>query len=615
MKSKKKENKFKALNRHIARLENRIDHLEKLSSRYGWIRLAAVLIGALGTFLVYHFSAEWFSWAVLVLFIIIFLTLGYFHRQLDEGIGRHRIWLEIRKAHRARMSLDWGNILAPVTGSTGREHPFESDLNLTGQRSLHQLIDTAVSEGGSRRLRSWLLATVPNLSDLEHRRGIVRELAPKSLFRDKLRLNALDAAKNSREGLQIERLLAWLQKQEIKSLKFSLILLAVLSAANIVLFILHQFSIVPAIWVFTFIIYLGFYFFKIRDFKDLFEEAYHLQNSLHTFRAVLTYLEKSPFPQNSRLSEFCSPFREGNTRPSVYLKRISWLTGAAGISQRSQVLWLVFNALVPWDFYFSHRLNHYKGILKIHLGEWIDRWYELEALCSLANFADLNPNYIFPEVSLYPAAGNSPLFETHELGHPLLPDERKVCNDFLFQNPGDIAIITGSNMSGKSTFLRTLGVNLCLAYAGGPVDAVSFRTVTFRLFTCINVSDSLNDSVSYFYAEVRRLKEILNELKKEHPFPLFFLIDEIFKGTNNRERLIGSRSYIKVLTGEKGVGAIATHDLELVKLSEGNPNIRNFHFKEEVRDGTMVFDYKLQPGPSPTTNALKIMQLEGLPVE
>jgi DNA mismatch repair ATPase MutS len=180
---------------------------------------------------------------------------------------------------------------------------------------------------------------------------------------------------------------------------------------------------------------------------------------------------------------------------------------------------------------------------------------------------------------------------------------------------GEVVIITGSNMSGKSTFLRTLGVNLCLAYAGGVVCASTFQATLFRLFTCIRVSDSVTDGYSYFYAEVRRLKALLVELEQRERLPLFFLIDEIFKGTNNRERLIGSRSYVHALVGRNCMGAISTHDLELVKLADVLPEVKNYHFREEVIDGRMVFDYRLRPGPCPTTNALKIMQMEGLPVE
>jgi DNA mismatch repair ATPase MutS len=200
------------------------------------------------------------------------------------------------------------------------------------------------------------------------------------------------------------------------------------------------------------------------------------------------------------------------------------------------------------------------------------------------------------------------------LGHPLLPPEECVCNDFTFAHLGEIALITGSNMSGKSTFLRTLGVNLCLAYAGAPVNASVLQTRLLRLFTCIKVSDSVTDGISYFYAEVRRLKALLRACEAEESIPLCFLIDEIFRGTNNRERLIGSRAYIHALARGRGVGVISTHDLELVTLADTIPRMRNYHFREEIHDGRMIFDYQLRPGPCPTTNALQIMHMEGLPI-
>jgi DNA mismatch repair ATPase MutS len=170
-------------------------------------------------------------------------------------------------------------------------------------------------------------------------------------------------------------------------------------------------------------------------------------------------------------------------------------------------------------------------------------------------------------------------------------------------------------MAGKSTFLRTIGVNLCLAYAGATVNADRLETSLFRLFTCIKVSDSVQDGLSYFYAEVKRLQALLAAAKADDSLPVLFLIDEIFRGTNSRERLIGSRSYIRELAKGSSVGLVATHDLELIKLADEIEGVTNLHFREEVSNGRMVFDYRLRPGPCPTTNALTIMRLEGLPVE
>ena len=167
-------------------------------------------------------------------------------------------------------------------------------------------------------------------------------------------------------------------------------------------------------------------------------------------------------------------------------------------------------------------------------------------------------------------------------------------------------------MSGKSTFLRTVGINLALANAGGPVNASSMEIAPLRMFTCIRVADSVNDGISYFYAEVKRLKRMLTELESESEYPMIYFVDEVFRGTNNRERLIGSRELLRQLCMLNGVGLISTHDLELTSLADEMEGVTNFHFRETIENGKMSFDYLLHPGPSPTTNALTIMELEGL---
>ncbi len=170
-------------------------------------------------------------------------------------------------------------------------------------------------------------------------------------------------------------------------------------------------------------------------------------------------------------------------------------------------------------------------------------------------------------------------------------------------------------MSGKSTFLRTVGINLCLAYAGAPVNSASMATSLYEIFTCIKINDSVVDGISYFYAEVKKLKELLDEFENDNGLKKFFLIDEIFKGTNNKERLKGSRAFIKKLSELKGTGFISTHDLELVNLENEISKIENYHFREEIKNDQMLFDYTIHNGPCPTTNALKIMSLAGLPIE
>ena len=265
----------------------------------------------------------------------------------------------------------------------------------------------------------------------------------------------------------------------------------------------------------------------------------------------------------------------------------------------------------PFRFYLGYKIAEKKILLNKNLDTWLNTWYELEAYCSLATFASLNNEYIFPNVN---DEKSTKLLECENLGHPLLQKTARVRNNFEVKDREQVFIITGSNMSGKSTFLRTIGVSISLTYAGAPVDAEMFNLTQLRLFTCINVSDSVVDGISYFYAEVRRLKELVVLIEKEQEFPILFMIDEIFKGTNNIERLKGSQAYIQMLSEKKVAGLIATHDLELTRLSEKFSTIQNFHFREDVKDNKMIFNYNIHRGPCPTTNALKIMEVEGLPV-
>jgi DNA mismatch repair ATPase MutS len=255
----------------------------------------------------------------------------------------------------------------------------------------------------------------------------------------------------------------------------------------------------------------------------------------------------------------------------------------------------------------SIKVERFKKSIKTNFPIWVNTWHKLEAYSSLAEFAYLNPDYNFPEI-----IESSDLLNGKNIGHPLIKSDQKITNDFLISESAITNIITGSNMAGKSTFLRTIGINFLLAYAGSVVNAQKFVISRINLFTCIKVSDSVVDGISYFYSEVKRLKKIIEKIKTNDGYSLV-LIDEIYKGTNNVERLIGSRALIKYFSKQNIYNIVSTHDLELVKIAEELANVKNFHFKEIIQDSKMSFDYKLMLGPCPTTNALKIMQLEGLP--
>lgn len=608
--------RLEQLDKQIARLRHRAGGLEEISRKYWTARRIIFICGVLLALAFCNFAGNRVAWFVAALLAIFFSVVTVYHNRVRDSLTRNSLLIEIKQVHIARIHLDWERIPpADLTTSPIGGHPFETDLDITGERSLHRLLDCAVTREGSERLKAWLLSERPDAELIRRRQALVRELKDHYLFRDKLQLLSAVARVNAgrRRGASLwnsKILVDWLARDERKdSLLPTVVILSILSALNITCVVLASFHLIPPIWPITFVIYAGAMILKQSRIATAWGELQELEKALTHFRVVFGYLESRSYKNTPGLAQICAPFAEEGKQPSHEVRRLGRLAAALGV-RTNPILSILIHLLVPWDFIFTHRLEIVKKEIADLLPRWLDAWYELEALNSLANFAYLNPHYEFPEL-----LSENGRVVARKLGHPLLKPESKVCNDFELDHSRRIVILTGSNMAGKSTFLRTIGVNLVLAYAGAPVNAESLQTSLFRIFTCIKVSDSVQDGLSYFYAEVKRLQALLAATEVDDPLPVLFLIDEIFRGTNSRERLIGSRSYIRTLAHGTAVGLVATHDLELIKLADEIEGVVNQHFREEVFQGRMVFDYHLRPGPCPTTNALTIMRLEGLPVD
>lgn len=599
----------RALTNQIRRLQHKVDRLDELSGKLSMGRLGAFVGGLVLVYLAGRLGPEWLFWMALTAFLGGFWKLVNVHKKVDHAIQRFSIWKSIRETHLARSELNWPNIPEKSPSTDYSDHPFASDLLLIGNHSLLQLIDTANYQGSTDQLAEYLLEREPDPNDVEKRQAIVKELAVDPQFRDRLHLLAELYKKQELENdWSLEELLQYLKKSKKVNYRLPLLLLGGLSILNIVLGALYLAGLMDPYVIFSFILYLVIYNFNSEKISGLYDESSQIEKLLTQFNAVLHFLETHNYADDSKLKEFCRPFWAGDYSPSKYVKRIIRIAGAAS-SQQSEVIWAILNFLVPWDLYFSQKLSSYKKDLAPHLSEWIDHFYKLEAFSSMANFSWLNPHYTF---ALPDPKSEKPV-EARDLGHPLIPEAQKVTNDVSIDQKGNILLITGSNMAGKSTFLRTMGVNLALCFTGSPVNASALSTIPFRIFSSINVTDSLDDGLSHFYAEVKRLRQLLNLLNDDHQTPVFFMVDEIYRGTNNRERLQGSEAFLKNVAGKNGVGLVSTHDLELAQLEESIPQLSNWHFAETIQDGKMSFEYKLKPGPCPTTNALKIMEMEGLP--
>ncbi len=599
----------KSLEFHAARLMDRVARLEARSQRFSWYRLGALLAGGVLTWAgVALGGGRWVWWAFL-LSVSIFVGVVFLHRRLDRWTRLLKIWQDIRVSQLARLTLNWDQMPVARRSPRRRMTPLEIDLDLTGERSLHRLMDITISHEGSSLLAEWLTRSIADdPGRLSERQALVRELASLPRFRDRL---LLAFRLVSTELLRGDRLVQWLElRYPIARLRWVVPVAGLLVLFNLTLFFLNSIGQLPAFWVVSLAVYAGFYYFNFRILNSFLKAVVQLDSELDKFRAVLTFLETYPLDGSDHLLRFCAPFRDQDRLPSRQLRKIKLATAAVGL-RSNPVLGFLINLVLPWDFFFAHLTARYQDQAAETIPRWLEAWHRLEALLCLADFAHLHPNYTFPEIE----PRGEPVLEATALGHPLLPLETKVVNDIAVGELGEILIITGSNMAGKSTFIKTIGINLCLAYAGAPVDARQFRTIPFFIHTCIRISDSLTDGYSYFYEEVRCLRRLLERVRADTPPPVMFLVDEIFRGTNNRERLIGSRSYLRALIGQGCVGFLATHDLELASLADQSERVRNFHFRDQVADGQLVFDFRLRSGPSPTTNALRIMEMEGLPVE
>ncbi|HEY6660690.1 MAG TPA: hypothetical protein VI031_06100 [Pyrinomonadaceae bacterium] len=608
--------RLEQLDNQIERLKRRAEFLNEISRKYWTVRRIIFVSGVLLALAFCQFAGTKAAWIVAGLLVILFSVVTVFHNKVRDSLTRNNLLVDNKQIHIARIRLDWDRIPpGDLSISSLSGHPFETDLDIAGERSLHRLLDCAVTQEGSDRLKAWLLNVRPDAQLIKHRQTLVRELKQLSVFRDKLQLLSAVARISNTPSGNIPKhwnsriLIDWIERSRPdSSLLPTVLFLSILSLLNIACVVLAYFDLIPRIWPITFLIYMGAMLTMQSRIATAWEDLLQLEKALTHFKVVFGYLESRHYKNTPGVAEICSPFVDKDKRPSNGMRRLGRLAAALGI-RTNPLLWLLVHLFVPWAFIFTYRLGLVKKEIAHLLPRWLNAWHELEALNSLANFAYLNPHYTFPELI------SANRFAARSLGHPLLKPESKVCNDFELDHNQRIVILTGSNMAGKSTFLRTVGVNLSLAYAGAPVNADRMELSLFRLFTCIKVSDSVQDGLSYFYAEVKRLQVLLAATRVDDPLSVLFLIDEIFRGTNSRERLIGSRSYIRAMSQGPSMGLIATHDLELIKLADQIEGVANFHFREEVRGGRMVFDYHLRSGPCPTTNALTIMRLEGLPVD
>lgn len=535
---------------------------------------------------------------LLLMSLVVFIGLVIFHIKVKDRIGYAKNMVAINKRYIDRINGDWIDFPDMGEEFIDKTHRYSSDLDIVGDRSLFQLINLTHTFYGRKILAKNLLEGGYTKEEILDRQGGVSELADKLDFCQELELKASDEViKNP------EKMIDYFHESEQVYSKGLIIFLRILpiftiigSGTILLLKLQNYYKLVFFIFAFQALIWL----FGMNKNNLLLEKVGYLSSSLGNYIDILRLIEKESFT-SSLLKEMKEKLLSKEASSLLGIKKLETITQMISI-RGNGLLYIAFNILFLWDYQSAFSLEMWKKNFGKDVETWLYSIGEIEALMSLAVPLQIEESLTYPIVD-----DTSFTIDAKEIGHPLINKEDRVYNDILVDNK--ILIITGSNMSGKTTFLRTLGINIVLTNAGGPVYSKELKLPIMDLYTSMRISDDLKNKISTFYGELLRIKDIL-DYGESHK-NTFFLIDEIFRGTNSEDRIYGAKNVLRNLNKSGLMGAITTHDLEICEL-DTDERIVNYNFSEKYLEGLIDFDYKIKRGKSTTTNAKHLMKTVGI---
>jgi hypothetical protein len=480
-------------------------------------------------------------------------------------------------------------------------HPYAEDLDVFGTGSLFELLATTRTATGNDRLASWLQEPA-DADTIRRRQAAVSELRP----RIDLRLRMALAGDESSSTIQQDALEAWASAPAAalpRSIFYLALAATCLSISSIALWIFTTSGPTPLLGS---LLLQSILAFGLRSrVSPILAAAETPVQSLARTASLLGCIESERFDA-PLLAELSAELETTGRPPSGELEALHRLVDRR--DARANQFFAPIAALLMWGTHVALALENWRARCGPRLSIWVEAAGEIEALCALSSFAYENPEDPFPEI-----IEGDPIFDGEALGHPLLPTHRCVRNDLRLSRRPQALIMSGSNMSGKSTMLRTVGCNTILALAGAPVRATRLQLSPMHIAASIRIVDSLQEGQSHFMAEVTRLRQVV-EISRESP-PALFLLDEILHGTNSHDRRIGAQAVIKGLVEHGALGIVTTHDLALTEIvPESAGRLDNVHFEDHLEGGVMHFDYSLREGVVEKSNALELMRSVGLDV-
>jgi len=581
------------------------DQLDNKANRISLFRLITFLSAAAAAVAGLKQAQPLALLGALVIGVVFVLAVAW-HARVIEKKGDVETRIEIHQRHLRRIAGTWQDLPSQGTGLVEPTHPYASDIDLTGIGSLFQRIDVSQTREGERALALALTTPAP-LALARARHAALLELREKHAFREEI--EALGSARQLRaQKLDHAPFMALLALPSVFAARPWLKPLAlVMVSITFTCIALVQLDLLPGLVIWGCVVAQGL---LLRNLREPVHGALDMLSArlgfAQSYQLLFRAIERETF-RAAHLVSLQQRLRVDSVAASALMARLARYEGLAQLRTQGP-LYIVLNLLTLWDLFCLERIEHFAKDVGPHCDDWFRVVGEVELLSSFATLLHVDESARLPEL-----VDQGVELRATGLLHPLLPAGSRVANDLTLDGPGSALIVTGSNMAGKSTLLRSVGLNTALALGGGPVCATSFAISLVRLRASMRIDDSLQRGASYFHAELTRLRMVVGELT-DGP-PVLFLLDELLRGTNARARHQGARAVLLHLLERGAMGLVATHDIALSELEDENPGtVRNVHFTDVFEGGEMRFDYTLRDGVVKTSNALRLLALAGIEV-
>jgi hypothetical protein len=584
----------------IDSISQTLARLNKRKIYHGWLRLLIVCAGA-GAL---YFTAPNPLWVNVLLVActgLVFLIILKKDLSNRDSISHHEHLLEINKQEVLYQNHQFAH---QKDGSAffEDESSYAGDLDIFGRSSVYQYINRTCSQQGNQLLAYWLL-NAADAQEILARQNAVKELSQQTIWRQELYAHSNTSVISVAGQETIE---TWLKKSntfsQSKSWQFIRYIIPALSVTSLVCYVFDLLNTPQFL--------LLLLFFSIiasaisRKVNPFYRSLSKITAETNTLFNIIACIENSSF-QDPLLNSLKKHFQSETKKASEQVAKLNRILNRFDY-RLNPIVFIPLNILLLWDLQQILQLEKWKHTNDQELSHWFDAMARFEALSSLGTLAFNHPDWCFPVLNT-----EQPEFTAVQLGHPLIKPEKSVLNDFSTIGPGKINIVTGSNMAGKSTFLRSVGVNMILAVMGAPVCATKMTVSPLKVMTSMRIKDNLEENTSTFYAELKKLKTIIDAVNCRQP--VFILLDEILRGTNSLDRHTGSRALIRQLLHHDATGIVATHDLELAGMKQEFPEgIHNYYFDAALDGEELYFDYTLKHGVCQNLNASILMKKIGI---